>query len=201
MVRQFHDGMTASILNGGDYSDVFPVSNGVKQDCVLAPTLFNMMFSAMLTDAFSACDQVVGIKYRIDHKLFNLFRLHTFTKVKDNMLRDFLFADECALNAGSEPEMQDSTDKFSTPCDSFSLTRSTKTEVMHQPAPGYLYVELSITVKGQKLLATDKLTYISGIFSRLSTLMIQSTVGLPKPVPVLEDYVTLSGNEGESALR
>ena len=52
MVRQFHDGMLARIQNDGEFSDPFPVTNGVKQGCVLASTLFSMMFSAMLTDAF-----------------------------------------------------------------------------------------------------------------------------------------------------
>ena len=48
MVRQFHDGMLARVQNDGEFSDPFPVTNGVKQGCVLASTLFNMMFSAML---------------------------------------------------------------------------------------------------------------------------------------------------------
>ena len=52
MVRQFHDGMLARVQNDGEFSDPFPVINGVKQGCVLAPNLFSMMFSAMLTDAF-----------------------------------------------------------------------------------------------------------------------------------------------------
>ena len=52
MVRQFHDGMLAKVQNKGEFSDLFPVTNGVKQGCVLASTLFSMMFSAMLTDAF-----------------------------------------------------------------------------------------------------------------------------------------------------
>ena len=53
MVRQFHDGMLARVQNDGEFSDPFPVINGVnKQGCVLAPTLFSMMFSAMLTVAF-----------------------------------------------------------------------------------------------------------------------------------------------------
>ena len=44
MVRQFHDGtcMPARVQNGGDFSDPFPVTNGVKQGYVLAPTLFSM---------------------------------------------------------------------------------------------------------------------------------------------------------------
>ena len=44
MVRQFHDGMQARVQNDGEYSEPFPVTNGVKQGCVMAPTLFSMMF-------------------------------------------------------------------------------------------------------------------------------------------------------------
>ena len=37
MVRQFHDGMfamLARVQNDGEFSDPFPVTNGVKQGCV-----------------------------------------------------------------------------------------------------------------------------------------------------------------------
>ena len=44
MMRQFHNGMQACIQNDGEYSEPFPVTNGVKQGCVMAPTLFSMMF-------------------------------------------------------------------------------------------------------------------------------------------------------------
>ena len=37
MVRQFHDGMLARVQDDGNFSDPFPVTNGVKQGCVLAP--------------------------------------------------------------------------------------------------------------------------------------------------------------------
>ena len=52
MVRQFHDGMPARVQNDGVFSDPFPVTNEVKQGCVLASTLFSMTFSAMLKDSF-----------------------------------------------------------------------------------------------------------------------------------------------------
>ena len=52
IVRQFYDGMMARVLDDGNGSDPFPVTNGVKQGCVLAPTLFCLLFSAMLMDAF-----------------------------------------------------------------------------------------------------------------------------------------------------
>ena len=52
MVRQLHDGMLASVQNDGEFSDPFPVTNGVKQGCVLASTVFSMMLSGMLYRCF-----------------------------------------------------------------------------------------------------------------------------------------------------
>ena len=37
MVRQFHDDMHARVQDDGEHSQPFPVTNGVKQGCVLAP--------------------------------------------------------------------------------------------------------------------------------------------------------------------
>ena len=82
MVRQFHDGMQARVQNDGEYSEPFPVTNGDKQGCVIIPTLFSMMLSAMLTNAFQECDSGFSIWYRFDGKLFNLIRLQAKSKVQ-----------------------------------------------------------------------------------------------------------------------
>ena len=99
MVRQSHDGMLTRVLDDGDSSDAFPVNNGVKPDCILAPTQFSMMFTPMLSDAF--CDDNkndINIRFRTDGRLCNLRRLQAKTKVKEDSVRDLLFADDCALN-------------------------------------------------------------------------------------------------------
>ena len=82
MVRQFHDGMLARDQIDGEFSDPFPVTNGVKQGCVLASTLFSMMFSAILTDAFQDGDNGIPIRYRFHRKLVNLRRLQAKSKVQ-----------------------------------------------------------------------------------------------------------------------
>ncbi|BHF85081.1 hypothetical protein SprV_1002823900 [Sparganum proliferum] len=72
MVRQLHDGMMARVTDNGAVSEAFAVTNGVKQGCVLAPTLFCLMFSAMLMDAYLG-DERPGIRiaYRTDGQLLN----------------------------------------------------------------------------------------------------------------------------------
>ena len=61
MVRQFHDGMLARVQNDDEFSDPFPVQNGVKQGCVLALNLFSMVFSTMLTAAFQDGDNGITV--------------------------------------------------------------------------------------------------------------------------------------------
>ena len=78
-VQQFHDCKHDTCADDGEYSEPFPVKN-VKLGCVLAPTLFSIMFSAMLTDAFQDCNAGFPIRYRFHGKLFNLRRLQVKSK-------------------------------------------------------------------------------------------------------------------------
>ena len=76
IVHQFHDGMAAHVLDDGKPTESFSVTNGMKQGCIQAPMLFNMMFSAMLSDALQNSVQVIDINYRSDGELYNLKRLY-----------------------------------------------------------------------------------------------------------------------------
>ena len=159
--------MLARLQNDGEFSHPFPVTNGVKQGCVLASTLFSMMFSAMLTDAFQDGDNCIPL-YRFDGKLFNLRTLQTKSKVHTEVLDEFLFADDMAKGAPAEEKMQKGVDQVSDSCDSYDLTTSIKTtEEVYQPAPGKPYKEPIITVKGQQLQVVDKFTYLGSTLSRV----------------------------------
>ena len=69
------------VQNDGEFSDPLPLTNGVKQDCVLASTLFGYMFSAMLTHNFQDGDNGLPISHCFCGKLFNLRRLQAKSKV------------------------------------------------------------------------------------------------------------------------
>ena len=51
MVIQLHEDRHGQIRLNKNLSESFPITNGVKQGCVLAPTLFSIFFSMMLKQA------------------------------------------------------------------------------------------------------------------------------------------------------
>ncbi|VDL88102.1 unnamed protein product [Schistocephalus solidus] len=106
MVRQLHDGMMAR--------EASAVTNGVKQGCVLAPTLFSLMFSAMLLDSYRDEQPGICIAYQTDGYLLNSRRLQATMRVSTTTFHNLLFADDCALNTVTEEDMQRSMDLFAT---------------------------------------------------------------------------------------
>ncbi|VDL95115.1 unnamed protein product [Schistocephalus solidus] len=149
MVRQLHDRMRTRITDNATVSEAFAVTNGVKQGCVLAPTLFNLMFSAVLMDAYSDERPGIRIAYRMDSRLLNQRRMHFRSRVCTATIHKLLFADDCALNSTTEGDMQRSMDLFAAACDNFGLRINTeKTVVMHQPRPDTTYNAARINVNG-----------------------------------------------------
>ena len=82
LVRPFHEGMQVRVQEDGEPSDPILVTNGVKEGCVLASTLFSMMFSAMLTEAFKDGKDGVEIQHRMDGSLLNIQRFRVKSKTK-----------------------------------------------------------------------------------------------------------------------
>ena len=66
--------MMARVIHDGAVSEPFPVTNGVKQGCVLAPTLFSLLFAEMLFSALANTDAGIRIRYRTNGRFFDLRR-------------------------------------------------------------------------------------------------------------------------------
>ena len=53
IARSFHNGMIGRDSINGGMSDVLPITNGVKQGCVLVPAFFSPLFAAVLLNMLS----------------------------------------------------------------------------------------------------------------------------------------------------
>ena len=75
----------------------------------MAPTLFNMMFSAMLMDAFQDSDTGFPSRYRFDGNIFNLRRLQAKSNVQTDVLDELLYADNMDKNASKNAKSHGSS--------------------------------------------------------------------------------------------
>ena len=165
MIEALHTGMMANVSVGGEVSESFRVTNGVKQGCVLAPTLFSIFLSAMLDDAFRDMRDGVYIQSRQSADLFNFAHFRAKTKSTRILMRELLFADDSALVAHSAEEMQKIVDAFSNASKKFGLKINIKkTEVLYQPNSKRTREE-DILVGGNKLNSVLEFTYLGSTIS------------------------------------
>ncbi|KAI8511348.1 hypothetical protein Bbelb_104480 [Branchiostoma belcheri] len=167
LVVSFHEDMKACVQFDGATSDFFDIKNGVKQGCVMAPTLFSIYFAVLLRYAFKGNQDGVYIRSRTDGSLFNLARLRARSKTVESLCRELLFADDAALTAHKESALQGLLDSLARACDLFCLTISVKkTEVMGQGTP----VPPLITLHGNPLRTVDRFTYLGSVMTSTHSL-------------------------------
>lgn len=160
MIESLHTGMKAKVSDGVETSDAFEVTNGVKQGCVLAPTLFSIFLSAMLDEAFRDLTDGVYIQSRQDADLFKVTHFKARTKSIQVLIRELLFADDSALLAHSPQEIQRIVNAFSEASKKFGLKINIKkTEVLYQPDSSKSQ-EVDILVDGIKLNSVPEFTYL-----------------------------------------
>ena len=127
--------MCAQVVMAGSQSSSFPVEVGVKQGCVLAPIIFNLLLVA-ITLVFHRDLQpsdCVGIEYRLDGGLFNLRRLQAKTKTSSAIISALQYA---AFPSHTADGLQRSLDVMSeTYLRAGLVINTTKTEILSTPSP------------------------------------------------------------------
>ncbi|BHF82798.1 hypothetical protein SprV_0802593700 [Sparganum proliferum] len=93
MVRQLHDDIMTRIRDNGAVSEEFAVTNCVKHDCVLAPTLFSLMFPSMLMDVERDERPGIHLAYGTNGHLLNRRRMHFRSRVSTVIIHKLLFSD------------------------------------------------------------------------------------------------------------
>ena len=187
IIMSFHTNMKSTVSFDGNTSKPFNIKSGVKQGCVLAPTLFGIFFSILLSYAFQNSTDGVFLRTRHDGKLFNLRRLRAKTKVTRVHLREMLFADDAALASHSIEGLQRLMDCFSSACNEFGLTISIKkTEVMCQDTSA----SPAITISGATLAVVDDFKYLGSVISSNMSLDAEISTRIGKAAAVMSKLNT-----------
>ena len=69
IIRSLHDGMKAEVTVDGNLTPDFEVCNGLRQGCVIAPSLFNLYFNLVISQRQKCADFGVDILYKCGGKL------------------------------------------------------------------------------------------------------------------------------------
>ena len=162
MVVSFHENMKGTVVYDGSSLERFPVCSGVKQGCVLAPTLFGIFFSLLLSYAFDSSSDGIDLHTRSDGKLFNLAHLRAKTKVTDVYVREMLFVDDATLTAHSGEALQRLVNRFAHACREFEPTISLKkTNIIARDASQVP----SVKINDYTLEVVEDLTYLGSNIS------------------------------------
>ena len=133
MIESLHTGMMVNVRNEGEVPDTFSVTNGVKQGCVLAPTLFSILLSATLEEDFRDMGDEVYVQSRQNADLFTVAHFRAKPKTTNILVRELLLADDSALIAHSADKIQRIVDAFSNASSKFGIKiNMKKTDVMFQ---------------------------------------------------------------------
>jgi exonuclease III len=168
IIRQLHEDMTAKVVIGGQESDPFNVTVGVKQGCVLAPIMFNIFLVTvtLLARRETAAEDGVQVRFRLDGSLFNLRRLQARSKTSVEHLFDLQYADDCALIAHTPQALQRVLTAVNEAYRALGLVINTdKTQILCQYAGAVPPQPPVFRVGGKELKTIPHFLYLGSILS------------------------------------
>ena len=152
-------------------TEPFTVRTGVKQGCVIGPTLFTVYLCAIIFLVLHRLLHGVELDYRLDGRLFNLSRFKAKTNVMKSIVINLQYADECAILilAHTAEKLQTSLDFFTEAYQSLGLSINKKTKVIHQRTPGINAGPPEIKVSGGTLEVVEHFPYLGSYLSHKAT--------------------------------
>ena len=143
LISGLYSGTESAVKCGGGTSDFFPISSGVRQGCVLAPTLFN-----------TCMDWIMG--HVVDQS-------HCGTSIGEFRVTDLDFADDVAIFAETLEVLIGALDAFHNTAGPLGLKISwIKTKI--QAFGGLLDDAVqSVQVHGENVEVVDRFTYLGSV--------------------------------------
>ena len=165
LIQALHEDTSGRVFHDSRLTEEFPISCGLKQGCVLAPTLFALYLAAMLHE-IPADNPGVNIKYRLDGGLFNIAKFRSQTLTTTKTITELQYADDNAAFCHSEHELQQSSNNYTAAYKRFGMNVNTqKTKILAQPAPGRLLPYSNVTISDVPIEQVDHFPYLGSLLS------------------------------------
>ena len=100
VVRALHEGMTAKVRVGGALSDPFPVREGVRQGCLVAPALLNLYYAAVLDEWRRMAPADIELRFAVDSNVLPNSNRH-YRACDTTRVGDTVYADDTTLLAAT----------------------------------------------------------------------------------------------------
>lgn len=143
LIKLFYDGYKARLEHEGAITEEIAIESGVKQGCILSPTLFLILVDWIMR---KVTDDRTGIRW-------NLF----------NQLEDLKFADNVYLLTEHRTHMQTKVDKLTQYSDMIGLRINTeKTNILKNDNSQIN----KIKIKDKEIEEVEKVTYLGSIMER-----------------------------------
>ena len=166
IIKNFHQNMEASICIDVELLDRIEVKNGLKQECTLAPTLFNLYACVVIERWLEKVREVEGVGTKVLCKFHpQLFRRST-RGANHRLATECQFADDVALLAYSREAAEGDIRTYQQTVKAFDLTLSTTKMKFIVVGHGMTEEEkLPITVEGGMVEHVEHFQYLSFLIS------------------------------------
>ena len=170
--EQLYDKAISAVQMNGRIGEWFRTTIGVRQGCLLSPTLFNIFLERIMSDALEEHDGKVS------------------TGGKNNT--NLRFADDINALAEEEQELETLVENLDKTCTRYKMEISVeKTKLMTNSANG---IQREIKLKGQKLGIVTSLKYLGAVVSdegskpEVLSRIAQITAAFTKLKPIRRDH-------------
>ena len=163
-IVNLYDKAQGAVLFNGSTGEWFRTTVGVRQGCLLSPTLFNIFLERIMCEALDDHEGSVSIGGRL--------------------ITNFRFADDIVVNVEEEEEAGSLVDRLERTTTRYQMEIGPdKTKVMTNNPNGF---QREIKIKGQRLEEVENIKYIGAIISNegstpeILSRIAQTTAALPR---------------------
>ena len=113
LIIDIHEGAMASVRFDGELLEPFLLKSGLKQGSVFAPLLFNIFFGAIIFEIDRRLGDIgIKLRFRKGDNILSLAKMNNKKGFSIISIWKILFADDCAVFAETEADLQTIMDTF-----------------------------------------------------------------------------------------